>query len=193
MRRFIGNREIAGLCALTLAVLLCCTARGESNLTIEADDWSWEEGMTTTFQGEITVAEDVPDAELTLSVETRLEDSGEVVFTEVNGTRLKIRKRSATVDAELKAGEAFPFTAEWTAPEEIDGEIAWAAVHLTVKDGADREIASMQAEIGSRAQDAAVGVTPAGRVGQATLILAILCAAVWTAAILRNLVLRKKA
>ena len=59
MRRFIGNRGIAGLCALMLAVLLCCTARGESNLTIEADDWSWEEGMTTTFPGEITVAEDL--------------------------------------------------------------------------------------------------------------------------------------
>ena len=154
-------------------------ASGEAHLLIEPDEWSWEENAICTFSGVITVNETVPDARLTLSVETRLEESGEAVFTEVAGKRLKIRKRSSETTADLDAGAECPFLAQWTVPADTDGGIAWASVKLTVSDSEGKEIATMSAEIGSRQQDAAAGIKMTDQVNILMVILAAASLLVW--------------
>ena len=194
MSRFIGWKCIKGCCAVFLLMAaLLGAASGEAHLLIEPDEWSWEENAICTFSGVITVNETVPDARLTLSVETRLEESGEAVFTEVAGKRLKIRKRSSETTADLDAGAECPFLAQWTVPADTDGGIAWASVKLTVSDSEGKEIATMSAEIGSRQQDAAAGIKMTDQVNILMVILTAASLLVWLGAILRDRLLRVKA
>ena len=194
MSRLIGWKRFLECCAAFLLITaLLGAASGEAHLLIEPDEWSWEENAICTFSGMITVDETVSDARLSLSVETRLEESGEAVFTEIAGKRLKIRKRSSETIADLKASAECPFQAQWTVPADTDGGIAWASVKLTVSDSGGKEIALMAAEVGSRQQDAAAGIKLTDQVNTLMVILATASLLVWLGAILRDRLLRAKA
>jgi len=194
------RKNKAGIFRRTLmaCLCLCCIltlapARGEIQVEIAADDWSWEEGSVATFYGSVLSDQDVKDAVMTLSAETRLEDSGEVLFTAVNEKKLKIRKRSAEISEDLKSGEAWTFEGEWALPGDTGEGLAWASIRLTVRDADGKELVTGILEEGSRAEDEnAASASPVRRADRIILVLALACAFVWMLAVGRYLLLNRK-
>ena len=169
--------------------LMGAAALAETKVEIAADEWTWEAGGISTLHGSIHADQDYTDATLALRVETRLEDSGEAVFTVLDGEKLKIRKRAPEVKADLAAGKEMTFEANWNLPVEMASEIAYAEVFLTVTDQEGKEIASGRLEAGSEQADAVAD--PVQLAGRIILWMSIACIAVWTLAICRHAILNR--
>ena len=180
-----------------LVWMLLCTiffsAAAETRIEMTpGEDWSWEAGTISSFSGTVLPDQDIKDATLTLRVETKLESSGEAVFTVVDGKKLKIRKRAATVTEDLSAGREIAFEAEWNLPEEMEESIAHALIHLEIQDGDGNVIASSAMEAGSREEESKTAASPVQKADQLILYLAIACAVVWALAVARHLILNRK-
>jgi hypothetical protein len=133
---------------------------------------------------------DAADAVLTLRAETSLEDSGEAIFTSVNGKKLKIRKRGPEITEDLQAGSEFLFEGEWNLPADTGSGIARAVITLTIQDAEGNTIAEGRMEEGSLAAEEAIqGASPAKKADQLILILLLAGLLVWLAAVSRYLVL----
>ena len=71
------------------------SAIGETVIEINAaGEWVWDANGINTFEGKIIPEEDVSGGKITLNVSTRLEFSGEILFTSADGKKLKTKKRS---------------------------------------------------------------------------------------------------
>ena len=186
--------------ALALIWALCCliipgTAAADTQITMEAGEWSWEAGGTSGFSGVIrTDGEDLEGASLQLDIQTRMEDSGDLVFTSLNGKKVKIRKRSDRLEADLAGGGAEnTFEGEWYLPDRVDDGLAYASVNLTVFDAEGNEIGTGRLDVGDREEEAAAaGRDPIALAEKAALYLAAAGAAVWVFAIGRHLILNRR-
>lgn len=181
-------RRGGAICLLCCLMLTACAA-GELSVRMEPAEWTWEANQTASFTGVIqTDGEDLTGATLHLEMETRMEDSGEVLFTNLNGKKLKIRKRSDTVEMDLTGGNAEnTFEGEWFLPAEVEEGLAHATVRLTISDAEGNPLKSAEMSVGSEsAEEASVGTTPLGRARQLIRVLSIACAAVWLLAIARH-------
>ncbi|MBR2823293.1 MAG: hypothetical protein IKE24_06395 [Clostridia bacterium] len=188
--------------AICLLALLCmCIQAGPAlaDWQIEmtpGENWSWEAGGISEFSGVIrSDGADVAGAVLTLSVDTRMEDSGSVVFTNLNGKKVKIRKRSDTAEEDLSGGNAEnTFEGEWTLPDEVEEGLASAVVRLTVSDAGGNELARSEMQVGSAAADeASAEAAPAEKLDRLILILLLCGCGIWALALGRFALLRRRA
>lgn len=191
---FSGGRY--GFKTAAILILLLClvvfSALSETKIELLAGQWTWEAGGTSSLNGVIVSDLDLTDAVLTLDVKTRLENSGEVVFTSLNGKKVKIRKQAPSIESDLVKGTETPFEAEWTLPEDIDGGIGWAVISLKVTDSEGIEIASASLEVGSRAEEEALIESSPDRVSRKVLTgLLIAAAVVWILAFTRSIILNR--
>ena len=174
-------------------MLLCfipAVCLGDTEIEMTADEWTWNANEVASFHGSIVTDQDAADAVLTLRAETSLEDSGEVIFTSVNGKKLKIRKRGPEITEDLQAGSEFLFEGEWNLPADTGGGIARAVITLTIQDAEGNTIAEGRMEEGSLAAEEAIqGASPAKKADQLILILLLAGLLVWLAAVSRYLVL----
>ncbi len=192
-KKLTGFGGFAFWCMLLLFLLIGGWALADTAIEIQADEWTWDANGRCSFQGSILPDRDLKDAVLTVSVETRLEDSGTVQFTSMNGKKLKIRKRSAQAETDFTAGIPVPFEGEWFLPSDTEDGIAWARITLQAADKEGNTLAVKQTEIGNRDQDLVLqGSSPAEKTEKMTLLFAVAAGIVWILAIARNLILRKK-
>ena len=190
------KRTVFGGCAF-LCYLLCllfCGALADTSIDIQPGEWTWEANGRSVFQGTIVPDQDVKNAVLTISVETRLDDSGAIQFTAVNEKRLKIRKKGPTTETDLFAGTPLSFEGEWLLPAETEEGLAWAQITIQVSDAKGNVIADKKAEVGSREEDRALlGSSPSEKLERLTLLLSVAGIIVWILAVSRYMVVRKKA
>ena len=184
---------------LLLTTFLCIAAAGglsQENAVLKEVEWTWEPGGTATFSGSFSFeGEDVSDAMLTLELKTNQPDQqGSVVFTEINGKTVKIRKRSDTLQADLPGhGAENTFQGDWYLPDEA-ANLSGAVLSFRAEDGQGKLIASAEMKVGGNGEEA--GSAPArilNHLHLAVLILAAVTVLLWAAAILRSMLLRKKA
>lgn len=184
-------RRFALFC--TALCLLMGLGLAETQISMTADDWTWEEDGVSAFHGSILADRDVTDAELSLEISTRLEDSGEIQFISVGGKQLKIRKRGPSTNADLIAGEALNFEGEWILPSDTDTGLAYAEIRLKVTDAEGKSLGEGTLEVGSQAEENSLEeASPVKRAERLTMWLAIGCACVWALAIFRHLMLNRK-
>lgn len=191
-----GVRRMLSAALCLLLCLAAAAAAAEIAVTMEADEWTWEAGGVSSFHGTIdTGGELIPGASMTLTVQTRLEDSGRAVFLRLCGKKMKIRNRSETAVADLSANpEENSFEAEWYLPESTEEGIAAAKVTLTVTDAEGKPLAEGTMQVGSEAEEEAkIGVSPVKRADQLMIFLGIGCVLFWGLAIGRALMIRKAA
>lgn len=193
------KERLKQIASAVICMMLCMAytvATGEVHVKIEPVSWTWTEKENATFRGSVsTDGEEIKDAKLLLSIETRLEDSGIIQFTHLNGKKLKIRKRGPEVNTDLTGtSEGVPFEAEWLVPVSGQGELAHAVVTLSVQDENGKIITAGTMEMGSESSEAQiVSTSPKERVNQLNTMLLIACGIVWILALGRYWLLNHKA
>ena len=179
-----------------LCVLLCTLfgySYAEIQVSIQEKEWTWNENDINSFQGTIITDHNIPNAVLTLSVKTRLEDSGEILFTSTNGKKLKIRKRGPSTEADLSSGEEFSFEGEWDLPSNTKEGIAWAEITLKIDNSDGQEESVKKIEFGNLDNDQALkGSSLSDKVNHLIIFFLIACICIWLLAIARYLILKKK-
>lgn len=194
----MGNRLSLRKTGFLLFLIFCLSsaaALGEIKVNIEPAEWTWEEKANSTFRGTIfTDGQEMQNVRLNLKIDTRLEDSGIIQFTHINGKKLKIRKRGPEVETDLSgAPEGNSFEAEWLVPASTQGGVAHAVVTLSVLDQAGGLIQTGMMEMGSEtSEDAIVSASPLARLKRLISYLSVGCGVVWLLAISRYLVLNQR-
>ncbi len=188
------NRRVRAVCCCLLTALLwAALAVGETAVTIEAGEWTWEPGGVSTFSGTVIPDRDLPEALLKLSVETKGENVRGITFLTLNGKKVKLRKRGPEATVEMKSGTPFSFEGQWTIPEETDSGLVYAEITLTVLDEQGEEAGRGILKIGSaEAENRMLEQTLTGRTDRLILILSAACAAVWVLAVGRHMILNRK-
>ena len=186
-------KRLACIAAAAL-VLLCLPAYAEEKpeIKLEIGEWSWTAGEASEFSGTVIgEAGTLKDAVIRLSIkaEPELDDQGEVLFSTVNGKRLKVRAQKDYYEIGDKAAEgSISFTGNWHLPE--DGYFREAALTITLENSDGSTITSLEETVmnpgwtdSSTDQPFHIPID----IDQLLLILAVACAAIWTAAIARAL------
>ena len=191
MKRRIITGWVLGL----LCICLCAAAAADVQINMEEGEWTWDAGGTATFRGTITTdGADIPGAVMELSVETRMEDSGEAVFSNLNGKNIKVKKRNARMEMDIAGGQAEnTFEGEWYLPEEGTEGLAHATIRISITDGAGQSVGKAEMSVGEAGEEVAEPVA-AGPVEKAILlrnILLIAAGAVWLLAITRHAILNR--
>ncbi len=196
---FLGRAAWRLTFLLCLLILPLCTvptvSAAEGNAVLTETEWTWEPGGVAGFAGSFAL--DGPDqagAELTLEVESNdPENPGSVVFTEINGQTVKIRKRSDSITANLAGnGAENTFRGEWYPPEDVVS-LNRATLRFQAEDAEGRVIASAEKTVRSTTGEEGDAVGRAlNRTRQLSIILAAFGGILWVAAIARNLILRRK-
>ena len=191
MKRKIMTGWVLGL----LCICLCAAAAADMQIKMEAGEWTWEAGGTAAFRGTITTdGADIPGAVMELSVETRMEDSGEAVFSNLNGKNIKVKKRDARMEMDIAGGNAEnTFEGEWYLPAEGTEGLAHATIRISITDAAGQKIGQAEMSVGEQSEAAEPIAT--GLVQKAEMlrnILLIAAGAVWLLAIGRHAILNRK-
>ena len=178
-----------------LCICLCAAAAAEIQIKMEAGEWTWDAGGTAAFHGTITTdGEDIPGAVMELSIETRMEDSGEAVFSNLNGKNIKVKKRDARMEMDIAGGNAEnTFEGEWYLPAEGTEGLAYATIRLSITDAAGQKIGQAEMSVGEQREAMAPAAT--GPVEKVILLrnsLLIAAGAVWLLAIGRHAILNRK-
>ena len=131
------------LALLCMCILICSAALADWQIEMNPVEWTWDANGVASFSGVIrTDGADVSGAVLSLAVDTRMEDSGEVLFTALNEKKVKLRKRSNTAEIDISGANAEnTFEGEWYLPAEVEEGLASAVVHLSIADGEGKELA----------------------------------------------------
>ena len=176
-----------------LLTLTGALALAETGVELTAEeDWTWELNGVSGFHGTLHPQEDVTGAHLSLSVECGSSDPGEMLFTGLDGERLKIRKQAPEADADLKAGVDFPVEGVWNLPAEAEAPLRWARIRLTVQDAEGREIGRGELEMGERGAADALGAGTPEKTADLILICMLICSAIcWGAAVFRHVRLNR--
>ena len=146
----------SGLILALFCIFCFYTAKAEIQVKMEPFEWSWEANSTAGFQGVILTDGDIPGAEMKLSVKTRLDDSGEILFTVLNGKKLKVRKRSDSVEMDLAGNnEENTFEGEWYLPADVEGGLSYASIVLSVADANGKELIVSELQAGIPDEDQA--------------------------------------
>ena len=138
-----------------LCMFVLSASEAEIQVKMEPLDWNWEADSTAVFQGVIqTDGEDISGAVMKLKVETRLDDSGEILFTNLNGKKLKVRKRSNEVETDLIGDNAEnTFEGEWYLPADMAEGLSYASIILSVYDADGKELIVSEMHAGSQNDD----------------------------------------
>ncbi len=190
-----GRRTGRFLALLCMCMMIWAASSADWQIEMTPAEWTWEANGVAAFSGVIKSGDgNVSGAVLTLSIDTRMEDSGEVLFTNLNGKKVKIRKRSSTAEMDLIGGGAEnTFEGEWYLPAEVEEGLSSAVVHLSIADADGRELAKQDMQVGSQEEDAAsAGESPAKRLDQLYRILLYAGIVVWALALGRFAILRKR-
>jgi len=177
------------LMCIMLLFMGVCGAICEPSFEILADEWTWEAGGVCRFHGEILSDQDIPDAELELEIKTRLQDSGTVSFTEMNGKRIKIRKQGPVQKADLQKGQALPFEGQWILPDEMEQEISFAEIELSVRDGAGNDLGKGRLQMGT--SEGNTGLMQEITADRMALLLLAAGMILWLTALGRHVMLNK--
>ena len=192
------RRKIAAWLAAFLWMMCCMAAApAEVEIRLEPAEWTWEAGEPATFTGVIlTDGDDLTDAVLQLRAETRLEDAGRIYFSEVNGQKIKAKKRSDTEQVSLAGHQTEnTFVAEWYPPEQDGEPLAFVNITLTVQDGSGNELNAAEMQVGDAAEEIeAVQASPVQRIRSLIMMLLVSGCVTWALALIRfGLVNRKRA
>lgn len=190
-----GRRTERFLALLCMCMMIWSAASADWQIEMFPTEWTWEANGVAAFSGVIKSGDgDVNGAVLTLSIDTRMEDSGEVMFTNLNGKKVKIRKRSSTAEMDLAGGGAEnTFEGEWYLPAEVEEGLSSAVIHLSLTDAEGKELAKQDMQVGSQEEDAvSAGESPANRLDKLYRILLYAGIAVWVLALGRFALLRKR-
>jgi len=165
----------------------------DPQVVLAVSEWSWEGNAVCTLSGSLKAGNaDLRQVTLVLKTETEPEtaDSERIVFTEVNGDKIRLRRQSNTWTAEeILAGEELPFTVSWFLPEETLNE---ATVRLLVTGPEGTKIGSAELkEVNELAELNGPWRIPVD-LNRLTLILGITTGIVWFAAIVRILICQRK-
>ena len=144
-----------------------------------------------TITGTVTAdREDTADAVWHLALESD-GDAGSLLFTEINGKQLKMRKRSDTVEADYLGGTENTFTALWYLPEG-GGDPDGVSIRFSLTDAAGTEITAGTLTTGGASSPAEEAESLLNhRIHLAVLILFPLGALLWAAACIRSLMTRR--
>ena len=192
-----GKRVKKAAYHLLVWLILVCGATafaedGGIQATLSAQEWNWESNAICTLTGSLKAGNAaLSGVTLTLETETEPEtpDSARIVFTEVGGEKVRLRRQSSTFAVEqIEAGQEVPFQISWFLPEETLYEAA-VRLRATGADGAEIALAefSQVNEMASRNGPWRIPVD----LNRLILILAITAGVVWAAALIR-LALRRR-
>ncbi len=190
-----GRKSAAWLAAFIWMICCMTAALAEVEIRMDPTEWTWDAGEPATFTGVIlTDGDDLSDAVLQLRAETRLEDSGRIYFSNVNGHKIKAKKRSDTEQVNLSGHQAEnTFVAEWYPPEQNGEPLSYVKITLTVQDGNGNELKTAELQVGDAAEEnEAVQASPVQQIRSLIMMLLISGCVVWALALLRfGLVNRK--
>lgn len=120
MRRFRPGLVILAL-ILTLFPALC-RAEGESILSLQEKEWTWEKNNIASFEGSASLAS-MPQGKLLLTLEIETEpkatDPGQVVFQTVNGKKLTIKKQKPEYTITHEDSDELTFIGSWKTPDDV--------------------------------------------------------------------------
>ena len=128
---YLNIRRSSVRCIMVLSVLLlfliqtCCSfASGEESIliTLQENEWTWEENSAAYFSGTVKADESLPDKilmKLSLSAAPENENAGEVVFQNVNGKKLTIRKQKPEYSVSAEGLKEFDFSGVWNTPDAV--------------------------------------------------------------------------
>ena len=191
------NKKTVILMFIITAVLFSCTCvRAEKPGTIisAGEEWSWEPGGVATFTGTLTAdAEQAAGATLQVSInpEPKAEDPGRIVFTNVNGKKVKVRKQDATYALdEAEAGE-ISFSGSWFLPDDSAYFRAAVTVSLINPEGESIGFSTMKCGAYNTEGESTLKRIPAD-IGKINLILALSAGGIWCLAILRIVICRRR-
>lgn len=174
-----------------LISLIVVPAEAEIKVEMLQGDWTWEAGGFSVFTGSITSDQDLSDVTLSLTAETLLEQSGQAIFTSINGKRLKVKKQLPTASVDLVSGAEIPFEAEWDLPEDTGSGLTWVRIHLSVLSPEGSEISSGTLDIGSLSDQEAMEESAPTRIADRVIICLLAASAfVWLLAAVRSLLLK---
>ena len=190
------NRWAACLLALLcICMMICPAALADWQIEMKPLEWTWDANGVASFSGVIrTDGEAVSGAVMTLAVDTRMEDSGEVLFTVLNEKKVKLRKRSSTAEMDISGANAEnTFEGEWYLPADVEEGLASAVIHLTIADGEGKELAKYDMQAGSKEADtASAAASPAEKLDRLFHILLFGGIGVWILALVRFGFLQRK-
>ena len=190
-----SRRAVCLLALLCMCILICSAALADWQIEMNPVEWTWDANGVASFSGVIrTDGEDVSGAVMTLAVDTRMEDSGEVLFTVLNDKKVKVRKRSSTAEMDITGANADnTFEGEWYLPAEVEEGLASAVVHLTIADGEGKELAKYDMQAGSQEADtASAAASPTEKLDRLFHILLFGGIGVWALAVGRFAFLQRK-
>lgn len=158
------------------------------------DEWSWDPGTYNSFEGELDLSA-FAGQELTVEMACDIRYSDDTdqkkypLFTEVDGERITIINQSSTVlytpDEEEPVME---FSGAVKLPEKV--HLNRIAYTVRVLNESGQELAKYTSAMGAGANTGAFYIPY--DINSITLYTGIAAAAVWTAALARNIILRKK-
>ena len=182
-----------------LVSCFCIPAACEGNIQIslQENEWTWEENSTAVFSGTIQSAS-LPEKvlmKLSVAAVPEKEDAGEAVFQNVNGKKLTIRKQKPEYTFSADGISEFGFTGIWNTPESVLFTRVDILLQIWNADGSEL-LAEQTLSVSREASD--VVEKDDGRIrlkenfSDWTLYIAIAAAAVWILAVIRVLINRKK-
>ena len=179
--------------AMATAAPGACCAESGIKITIEEEEWSWEPGGVATFTGTLTAdPEQAAGAILQVSInpEPKAEDPGRIVFTNVNGKKVKVRKQDAvyTLDTTEAEGE-IPFSGSWFLPDDSAYFRAAVTVSLINAEGEILASSNMKCGVYDTEGESTLKRIPAD-IGKINMILALSAGGIWCLAILRIAICR---
>ncbi len=191
------RRITALLCCFLMLIVQTASAESQKELGIELQktDWTWTAGEVATFAGTLHPAHtDLNGAklELTIQASPETDDSGKLVFTSCNGKRIKVRNQSETCSLEnVENSDSIPFECSWILPEGSMFQKVTITATCISESGENLFSYGMTCVNDSWFEqgDQKIFHIPAD-LDQLVLILCVACAVVWTAAIIRNILLR---
>lgn len=110
---------------ILIAVLIMTTAASATEpctIVLGETDWTWEGEQIAYFEGTVSSSESLPEKvklKLTLSAFPEGADPGKVVFSNVNGKKLTIKKQQSEYVLSAEGLDSFPFTGNWKTPENV--------------------------------------------------------------------------
>ncbi len=177
---------------LACFLLFAGAARGEKSAAMAVTESAWEAGGSVVCSGSFTLEEAVSEAVYRVELKTNApENSGEAVFTEINGKSIRIRKRSASMTEEALSGEN-TFEITWFLPEQITN-LTRGDLLFTLESPEGTVLLSAEAGVGTESADSAdPGVLLLARTNEIIRVLLIAAALIWALALGRIAIRRMR-
>ena len=187
-------------CAVALIFLCAASAASAESLTVEMKEagWTWEENNIASFEGTVASESGLPEKivmKLEFLAYPESKDSGEVVFSTVNGKKLTLRKQKSDYSLSTDGVKSIGFTAGWKTPESV----LFTRIDITLKIYTDDSSALLAEQKFTMSRDASeLVMKDDGKIrlhtdfSEWTRWVAVSAAVIWAAALLRILLNYRK-